>query len=428
MSYSPELSSVLKSLQASNGDLLRVISSGREHVGTLMPHHDFSDPDVLVLKLKSGYNIGIKVSADDDVSVLERAARREPPRREKPAAEGRKRVAIIGTGGTIASYADYRTGAVHPALSAEDLAASVPEMADLAYLDPKVLFSIFSENMEPRHWQELAVAVSKELNDGAEAVIIPHGTDTMGYTAAALSFMLGEIPRPVILVGSQRSSDRPSSDAYSNLMAALRFALEQDVAEVCVLMHSGPSDDEFAVHFGTRVRKMHSSRRDAFRSMNVPPLAQMKDCEVEFNAPCRRKSDVEVTPSIELQKDVLLLQYYPGMHASQFSNLIGSARGVVMSGTGLGHVNRDMVGLISRAVYGGTEVVMTTQCLSGATNLGVYDTGRDLINAGVITVMDMLPETAYVKLMWAMANSDDVRRTMTTPLQNEMGERREMHV
>ncbi len=429
MSYSQTLSRRLDSLLVRNGDTLRLVSSGKVHEGTLMPHHDFSDPDVLVLKLKSGYNVGVKVGEEDTLEVISRAEVKKPVAKDEVVKEGdRPRVAIIGTGGTIASFVDYRTGAVHPALSTEALVSQVPELEDYVDIDSKVLFSIFSENMAPSHWQELALAVANELNKGAEAVLIPHGTDTMGYTAAALAFMLGEIPRPVILVGAQRSSDRPSSDANSNLIAALRFAVEQDVAEVCVLMHDGPSDDSFAVHFGTRVRKMHTSRRDAFKSINVYPLANISDDGTVINHPCRRKSDIRVEPRIELEKDVALLQYYPGMKPAHFEKALSGGKGAVIAGTGLGHVNKDMVGLIENSVYGGSPVVMTSQCLNGCTNLTVYDTGRDLLRAGVITVQDMLPETAYVKLMWSLANSDDVTATMQTPLANEMGERREMDV
>ena len=428
MSYSQTLSDRLDSLQAANGDVLRVTSAGRTYEGTLMPHHDFSDPDVLVLKLNSGYNIGIRIHSGDGVEMIKRPEAPERKQKEKTVAGDKLRIAIIGTGGTIASFVDYRTGAVHPALSTDALVSQVPELGDLAEIDSKVLFSIFSENMAPQHWQELALAVANELNKGAEAVLIPHGTDTMGYTAAALSFMLGEIPRPVILVGAQRSSDRPSSDAASNLLAAARFAIEQDVAEVCVLMHDSPSDDSFAVHFGTRVRKMHTSRRDAFHSINVAPLANISPDGVIINHSHRRKGDVKVEAKIELEKDVVLLQYFPGMKPWHFERAISGSHGAVVAGSGLGHVNKEMVEFVSKAIYGGTPVVMTSQCLNGATNLGVYDTGRDLLKAGVITVDDMLPETAYVKLMWSLANSDDVATTMKTPIANEMSERREMHV
>ncbi|NCA74509.1 MAG: Glu-tRNA(Gln) amidotransferase GatDE subunit D, partial [Gammaproteobacteria bacterium] len=237
MSYSESLSRLLASADASEGCKLTVTSKGRTYVGTMMPHHDFSSPDILVLKLKSGYNIGVRMYGDSEVRVTERPSDRKkdvPPREPK---DGLKKLVLIGTGGTIASYVDYRTGAVQPALSTSELVNAVPELRGVANIEARVLFSIFSENMNVEHWQKLAEAVSEEINAGADGIIIPHGTDTMGYTAAALSFMLGEVPKPVVLVGAQRSSDRPSSDATGNLMASARFCVEGGRAGVFVVMH-----------------------------------------------------------------------------------------------------------------------------------------------------------------------------------------------
>ena len=342
--------------------------------------------------------------------------------------EGLPKIVLIGTGGTIASYVDYRTGAVHPALSTSDMVNAVPEIRELANIDARVLFSIFSENMDPAHWQELAKAVAEEINNGADAVIIPHGTDTMGYTAAALSFMLGDVPKPVILVGAQRSSDRPSSDASSNLMACVRFATKADRSGVFVVMHDTPGDDSFAVHQGTRVRKMHTSRRDAFHSINALPVAHLdKDGNMEVRTDGPRVRDAEAVVKEDMEKSCVLLQYYPGMDPALFEPVFMKSKGVVIAGSGLGHVCEGMIPLIRKASENGTVVVMTSQCLNGRTNLNVYNTGRDMLKAGAITVLDMLPETAYVKLMWALANTDSVeaaKELMQTPLACEMSDRR----
>lgn len=428
MSYSDSLSKTLSSLGATEGTRLRVEKDGRSFEGTLMPHHEFSAPDVLILKVKSGYNVGISITDSTRIEVLGQPAERV--RKEAPVEfrKGLPKIVLIGTGGTIASYVDYRTGAVHPALSTSDMVNAVPEIRELANIDARVLFSIFSENMDPAHWQELAVAVADEINKGADAIIIPHGTDTMGYTAAALSFMLGDVPKPVILVGAQRSSDRPSSDASSNLMACVRFATKADRAGVFVVMHDTPGDDSFAVHFGTRVRKMHTSRRDAFHSINALPVAHLdRDgrMEVRTDGPVIRDAKAEVRTGMETS--CVLLQYFPGMDPELFEPVFMKSRGIVISGSGLGHVCEGMIPLIEKAVANGSVVVMTSQCLNGRTNLNVYNTGRDMLKAGAITVLDMLPETAYVKLMWALANTDSVeaaKEVMQTPLANEMSDRR----
>ncbi|MBM4389331.1 MAG: Glu-tRNA(Gln) amidotransferase subunit GatD, partial [Deltaproteobacteria bacterium] len=275
MSYTSLVLDLLKRSDAGEGDAVSIRDGERAYKGVLMPHHDFSHPDVLVIKLGSGYNIGVRVSSSTVLTVLGKAG--EKKRRHRPReGEGREEVAVIGTGGTIASYVDYRTGAVHPALSAEDLVLAVPEIADICKVRAEVLFSIFSENMRVEHWQRIAESVADRLREGAEGCIIPHGTDTMGYTSAALSFILEDLPRPVVLVGAQRSSDRPSSDAYTNLLSAARFIVESDAAETFLLMHEAPSDASALVHRGTRVRKMHTSRRDAFQSVNVPPVARIR--------------------------------------------------------------------------------------------------------------------------------------------------------
>ncbi|AGI48479.1 L-asparaginase/archaeal Glu-tRNAGln amidotransferase subunit D [Thermoplasmatales archaeon BRNA1] len=301
MSYAQFLSDKLKAAGADEGCMLTVESSGKSYRGVLMPHHEFSGEDILILKMKSGYNVGIRMDKDSSVKVeskpVERVKNEDLP---KPK-DGLKTIVLIGTGGTIASYVDYRTGAVHPALSTADMINAVPEIMDIANLQAKVLFSIFSENMTVPHWQKLAEAIAEELNNGADGVIVPHGTDTMGYTAAAVSFMLGDVSKPVVFVGAQRSSDRPSSDASSNLMAAARFIVNGNRAGVFVCMHDTPGDDSFAIHAGTRVRKMHSSRRDAFQSINVPPVAHLdRDGKITFNTPGRpvSKDRCEVSPDM----------------------------------------------------------------------------------------------------------------------------------
>ncbi|HQQ25810.1 MAG TPA: Glu-tRNA(Gln) amidotransferase subunit GatD, partial [Methanomassiliicoccales archaeon] len=250
----------------------------------------------------------------------------------------------------------------------------------------------------------------------------------LGFTSAALSFMLGEIPKPVVLVGAQRSSDRPSSDSYGNLLSAARFCVNSDAAEVFVLMHGETSDTCTHVHRGTKVRKMHASRRDAFHSMNSGPVAALDlNGGLEMLSPCRPKSDVKVKADTRMEPNVGLLHYYPGMSSSSVSRFAEGLRGLVIAGTGLGHVSKDLVKGLKGLASEGMPIVMTTQCLEGRVNLNVYDTGRDLLSAGVIPGEDMLPETALVKLMWVLGRTNDlgeVRRMMVTDLRGEISERR----
>ena len=428
MTYAGFLAKKLADSDAAEGCMLSVSVGGKQYRGVLMPHHEFSAPDILILKVKSGYNIGIRMDESSTVEVESRPAAVKRDETLPEDKEGLKTIVLIGTGGTIASYVDYRTGAVHPALSTSDMINAVPEIRDIANLRAKVLFSIFSENMTVPHWQKLAEQIAEELNNGADGIIVPHGTDTMGYTAAAVSFMLGDVSKPVVFVGAQRSSDRPSSDASSNLMAAARFIANGNRAGVFVCMHDTSGDDSFAIHNGTRVRKMHTSRRDAFRSINAPPVAHLdRDGRITFSTEGRAVSDAPVSVASDMCRDVVLLQFYPGMDPALFRDVIMKSKGVVISGSGLGHVNENMVPLIREATDAGILVVITSQCLNGRTNLNVYNTGRDMLAAGAVTVLDMLPETAYVKLMWVLANTksyEAAKVAMQSCLAGEMSDRR----
>lgn len=428
MSYSESLSKLLASAGVKEGCKVSVKTKGRSYTGIIMPHRDHSAPDILVLKLSSGYNVGVRMYPDSNIELLEESKRTKVEPCVSSPIKGLKKLVLIGTGGTIASYVDYRTGGVQPALSTSELVNAVPELRDIANIEARVLFSIFSENMKVEHWQKLASVVEEEINKGADGVIIPHGTDTIGYTAAALSFMLDKVSKPVVLVGSQRSSDRPSTDAIGNLTACARFCVDGNRAGVFVLMHDTLGDDSFAVHCGTRVRKMHTSRRDAFSSINAPIVAHMDlDGKIKLTNDGRPVSDDKVQARTDMEKRCILLQYFPGMDPEVFEDIMLKSKGVVISGSGLGHVNEDMIPLIKKVCDAGTIVVITSQCLGGTTNLNVYNNGRNMLVAGAISVGDMLPETAYVKLMWVLANSkdrDEAEKMMMSPLAGETGKRR----
>jgi len=262
------------------GDLVRVVKrEGGERItfeGLVMPPYELSPGETLTIKLNNGYNVGVLIDAIESVEILEKAV--EKPKMEfkevLPRKEGLPSVRILGTGGTIASRIDYKTGAVHPAFTAEELAKAVPEIFEMANVTPELIMNILSEDMKPAYWAKIAEKVAKALNGGEDGVVIAHGTDTMAYTSAALSFMLRNLTKPVVLVGAQRSSDRPSSDSAMNLTCAVKMALS-DVAEVMVVMHGETSDTYCLAHRGTKVRKMHTSRRDAFRSINDVPIARV---------------------------------------------------------------------------------------------------------------------------------------------------------
>lgn len=389
-----------------------------------MPRTDLADDRHIVIKLDSGYNIGIAVGGKTRVMLLEK--QKPPPASEDveiPLDTNLPTVTILGTGGTIASKIDYKTGAVAPAFSAAELHAAIPELSKIANIKTKMLFNILSENMTPEHWQIIAGEVAETINKGADGVIVAHGTDTMGYTSAALSFLLEGLGKPVVLVGSQRSSDRPSSDSAINLLVATRVAVA-DCAGVFVVMHGSMSDDYCFIHRGTRVRKMHSSRRDAFRSVNILPVGKVTS-EVEFfeDVDTRRKSKVKVNGRLE--SDVALVKIYPGIKAEVLKHLIESNRGVVIEGTGLGHLPEGLLPAVERAKELGIPIIMTSQTLYGRVDMKVYATGRHLLDLGVIPGGDMLPETAYVKLMHVLGktnNPEEIKRLIQTDLSGELSD------
>jgi glutamyl-tRNA(Gln) amidotransferase subunit D len=415
----------LKKAGASIGDVLEVETSWGVVTGTLVPRYLYGDGDHVVLKLHSGYNVGLGVSGLKSARIRAKGQRPSfsaapPPKPSK----GLPRVLILGTGGTIASRIDYRTGAVHPAVSSADLHSLVPELSGVAKVQPEILFNVFSENMRPSHWTRIAQRVRKAVGEGFDGVVITHGTDTLGYTAAALSFALEGVPFPVILVGAQRSSDRPSSDGPMNLIAGVSAAGTAGFAGVYVAMHMAENDDKVALHRGTRVRKNHTSRRDAFVSVGVPLAAVWGTTGAEFvSEGLPQRGRTKFAPRMKFEEMVALIKFYPSMPP----DLIKAARklgmkGLVIEGTGLGHVGREVVRELGLFVNGGGLACMTSQCIAGRVDLYVYDTGRDLLHAGVLPLDDMLSETALVKAMWALGNSRSVekaREMMTANIANE---------
>ncbi len=407
---------LIKKSKADFGDEIELFSK-KIYTGVLMPSHN----NIITLKLKNGYNIGVKIDGSSKIRVIKKKQEKTGILRNIKHLKGRPVISLISTGGTIASYVDYRTGAVHPALTAEEIAFSVPELTEKYNVKAKVLFSILSEDMKAGHWKKLAKEIAKELNSGADAVVIPHGTDTMGYTSAAVSFMLKNLTAPVILAGSQRSSDRPSSDASMNLLSSAKLA-ETDLAEVVVVMHGETSDTYSLIHRGTRVRKMHSSKRDAFKTINGKPIGRI-DETITFFQDYRKKSNDKTIVNDRMEEKVALIYFFPGLIPEFFDYILKNNKGVVIAGTGLGHVSSDLIEIIRNAKI---PIVMTSQCLNGRVNMNVYSTGRDLLSAGVIPVEDMLPETAWVKLMYVLGQTtkmEEIRKMMTENMVGEISPR-----
>jgi glutamyl-tRNA(Gln) amidotransferase subunit D len=410
---------------------LRAETTRGRFEGLVLPRSETSDELHLVLKLDSGYNIGIR---HDTILSLEKTGYREAhyqiPEREFPRDPANPSVKLLGTGGTIASRLDYRTGAVIPAFSPGELYGSVPELADICNLHTEKLFGVFSENMGPEQYLVLAEKIGDAIREGYDGIMVGHGTDTMHHTAAALSFMVQRPPVPIIMVGSQRSSDRPSSDAAQNLINAAWAAGHGPIAEVLVCMFGPTSDLYNLLHRGTRVRKMHSSVRSTFRTVGDIPVGMVERGKVtpltEEWLPRRQDRDVLVQAAYD--ERVTMVYYYPGMQPDVIDALVDRGyRGIIIAGTGLGHVNRLIYPALERASAAGVHLYMTLQTLWGYVQMHVYETGREILELGVVPVANMLPEVAFIKLSWALGlHGDDaaaVRSLMTTVIAGEMTER-----
>src|SRR5713226_3162556 len=426
--YHGQVLQQLRKSKAKIGSILRLTSkSGEVFEGTLIPRSEYSDQSHVVLKMKNGYNIGISLDRTEKLEVIGEGEKPHFTKPSPPASHtGLPTVAIISTGGTIASRVDYRTGAVQPALTAADLASVVPELSSIAEIDTHILFSEYSENIGPSHWKGMAEEVAKRIANGAQGVVISHGTDTLHYTAAALSFALSDLPVPVLLVGAQRSSDRPSSDAASNLTGGVALAARADMATVGVAMHQDLSDHLIVAHQGTRVRKCHTSRRDAFKSINASPLANydLKTGKIELTDGVAKK-DKTRKPVLKSRFDqhAYLIKFYPGFNPGIIDSAVsGGARGIVLEGTGLGHVSRPLFDSVKKGLKREVPVFMTSQTIWGRVDMNVYNTGRDLLNLGVTPLEDMIAETAIVKLMWVAAQTKSAGKIREMMLQPSAGE------
>ena len=416
--YSGKSLSLLKENNAKVGDSIK-ITSDLTYTGILMPRYESGDDSHIILKLKSGYNVGININEIQKIEVIPSQEIKSEHVEKQKENLSLPKILLISTGGTIASKVDYRTGAVTPALSASELNEAVPELAKIANIDSEVLFSEYSENLQPAHWLKIAEKLDSISNSDYAGIIIAHGTDTMHYTSSFLSFALSGFPVPIALVGSQRSSDRPSSDAALNLIAATKFLTESNVKGIFVVMHNNASDETVVCHKGTRVRKNHTSKRGAFETMGDDPAFIITENKIKKNMGDDFFKNTKYEPKLRLDTKVSLVKYHPGYDPKQVENLTKLGfKAIIFEGTGLGHVGKTMYNVIKDAKKQGIFLGMTSQCLDGSVRMTVYDSGRDLLDLGIIPLENMISETALVKAMWSLGNSSNIEEMQALMLKN----------
>jgi len=411
---------------ANPGEKIKVVTKTSGYTGTLMPNEE---TDSLVLKLENGYNIGISHSEIISIETLEKKKEKKAHEGKVTRQKGKKTVAVLHTGGTIASSVDYETGGVSARFSAQDLLAMVPEMKDIVNIETELIANMMSEDMHFSDHQALARAVERQCGKGIDGIIIGHGTDTLCYSASSLSFMLEDIQIPVILVGSQRSSDRGSSDAAMNLICAARFIAKSDFSGVAICMHETTDDLRCVILPGTKTRKMHTSRRDAFKPINASPIAHVDFPSGEVTQYAFPKKGAGLKLKEKMSDEVGLLKTHPGMKTDLFRFYAENYSAIVIEGTGLGHAptnkgerNLQNYRILKDFIGKGGIVAITSQCLYGRVHPSVYANLRRLSSIGCVFCEDMLPETAFIKLSWLLGNHprDEAEALLKQDLRGEM--------
>ncbi len=420
--YNGKALEFLKQNKLKVGDVIK-ITTDSDQTGTIMPRFEHSDDRHIVIKLKNGYNVGLELNQIKKVEYISATQANQEENKQVKPNQALPKILLLSTGGTIASRIDYRTGSVTPALTAQELNASVPELAEIANIDAEVLFSEYSENITPDHWIKIAQRLDSLSKSDYSGIIVAHGTDTMQYTAAFLSFSLSGFPKPIVLVGSQRSSDRPSSDAALNLVGAAKFIVRCDTSGVFVCMHNSESDEDIACHLGTRVRKNHTSKRNAFETVGARPAFVISQDKITQNFKNAYFGQKEYAPKINIDTKAALVKYHPGYDPKLVEDLLDhGCKAIIFEGTGLGHVGKPMYGVIKKAKEKGVFLGMTSQCLDGQVNMSVYESGRDLLHLGIIPLSNMVAETALVKAMWALANGKNTEEIMLKNVASEFTE------
>lgn len=423
--YKTNAVNLLKKNNVKVGDSVKVVAD-LTYEGILMPRYEHAQDSHIVLKLKNGYNIGVEIEKISKIEFLKSNLESKDTESRIPKNAALPKILLLSTGGTIASKIDYRTGAVTPALSASELNASVPELSEIANIETEVLFSEYSENLQPEHWKKISQRLDEYSKSDYKGIIIAHGTDTMHYTSSFLSFSLAGYPIPIVLVGSQRSSDRPSSDAALNLIASAKFITKTNLNGVFVIMHLNENDNEIACHLGTRVRKNHTSKRGAFQTIGGDPAFLIIDGTIHQNLKENYFKNEKYNPKINFDSRVALIKYHPGLDPKILDHIIESDyKAIIFEGTGLGHVGKTLYDSIIKASKKGIFLGMTSQCIDGKVRMTVYESGRDLMQMGITPLNDMLPEVSLVKAMWGLGNSknyDELKNIMLTNVASEMSD------
>jgi len=426
-------------LNANPGDRIKVILSQVEYIGVLLESPDL-EKGIILLKLDSGYNIGLKKKDIFEIKVIKKASQEAESsvmskivqQKEKP------NIAMIITGGTIAARLNPKKGGVDWLTSPNDLFKFYPGLFEkVNVVKVEIPFMKASEDMDFKDWQKIARLSAKLLNDSnIRGIIITHGTDFLHYTSAALSFFLKNLHKPVVLTYSQRSIDRASSDANLNLQCSALAAIS-DIAEVMLVGHASSNDDFCYAIPGTKVRKMHTSKRDAFKIINAKPFAKIFPDRIDKISEYKIRNKNRVKTDLKFEEKVALVKIYPGQEPGILDYYVKQKyKGVVLEVGGLGHVptrraRKNWVKKIKEVQKKGLIICAVNQTIYGRLDFLVYSNGRELMETGIICLEDMLAETALVKLGWVLGHADwvkdkeKIREKMLENISHELNDRLE---
>ncbi|MBT3404947.1 Glu-tRNA(Gln) amidotransferase subunit GatD [archaeon] len=401
----------MEKTNAKSGDYVEVHLTQKIYEGVLLESSE-DEKNIILLKLDNGYNIGFLKKDIQKIIVNEKAKESKEELNIKKD-NSKPNVGMIITGGTIAARLNPKKGGVDWVDTPESLFKYYPGIFDKVNISKiDVPFMKASEDMDFKDWQKIARSADKMLNDSnIQGIIVTHGTDFLHYTSAALSFFLRDLNKPVVLTYSQRSIDRASSDANLNLQCSALVAIS-DIAEVMLVGHSSSDDDYCDAMIGTKVRKLHSTKRAAFKSVNVKPLAKVYPGEIDILGKYQVRNKGKVKLDIKFEEKVALVKFYPGMSPEILDYYLKKKyNGIVLEMGALGHVATKRARLgwtkkLKEVQEKGMIVCGVTQCIFGRTDPLVYSNGRELLATGIIYLEDMLAETAFVKLGWVLGHED----------------------
>ena len=428
--------------------------NGKTHIEGVVLHP--AAKNHLTVKLVNGYNASYPLEEVTSIELLQTESApsvADAAKQERETNDALPRIRILHTGGTIASKVDYTTGAVVARFEPDEMIASLPELALIANIEAVKLGNMFSDDIRPQHWNTMIQASKQAFDDGCDGVVVTHGTDTLHISSAAMSFAWGgkgEVaPGRIAFVGSQRSSDRGSSDAAENLLSAVHWAANGpqpcgDAGDgVVLVMHSTNNDGECAVYPGTGVRKMHSSRRDAFQPVNCEALAhvtldngKLSHSLTDFYETLRKNSTPR--PVCErpttYEKSTRIAQFISGpwRHSEEIEAIVQTGvQAIVIQGTGLGHLPIDDPGkdapentkvwrALTRCINREIPIIVTNQCIHGPVDMNVYSKGRKQMEMGIMGHGSVAaPDTVVVKVHWALSNNVKLENALGSNLCGE---------